>query len=293
MEGTTPDSATADDRPSAAPGRIAGIQLAEPGARFDPSVAHSARVYGYWLGGKDNDAADRKTAEEVSRLRPQVVASAQENRRFLARVVRFLAAGCGIRQFLDIGAGLPALGSTQEVAHQVAPGCRVIYADNDPLVLARASALLTSTPPGVCDYLDADVRDTGALLTRAAAMLDLTQPVAVLLLAVLHFVPDTDDPAAIVATLASGLAPGSYIAISHLTGDSAPQQVGAAVAAYNTLAPVPVQPRTHCQVSGLLGGLRLLAPGVVPVSQWRARIGEAPQPCDLYGGLARVPRGYR
>jgi hypothetical protein len=259
---------------------------------FESGIPNIARVYGYWLGGKDHYEADRKAAEAVIRLRPQVVAGARANRAFLARVVRFLAADCGIRQFLDIGCGLPATDNTHEVAQQVAPGCRVVYADNDPVVLSHARALLTSTPQGTCDYLDADVRDTAAILTGAARTLDLARPVAVLLLAVLHFI-DSDDPTEIVAALAGALARGSFIAISHLTADSAPEQVGAAVTAYNTLASVPVQPRTHSQVTGLLGGLPLLAPGVVPVGQWRPSIGEVPQPCDLYGGLARVPRGRR
>jgi SAM-dependent methyltransferase len=260
---------------------------------FDPSVPHPARVYGYWLGGKDHFEADRKAAEEVVRLRPEVVASARANRAFLARVVRFLAADCGIRQFLDIGAGLPAEDNTHEVAQDVAPGCRVVYVDNDPVVMAHARALLTSTPPDACDYIDADVRDLAVILARAATTLDFTRPVAVLLLAILHFLADADDPAAIVAKLADGLAPGSFIALSHLTHDLAPEQVRTAVHAYNALAPVPVIPRTHAQVTGLFGGLPLRAPGVVPASQWRPGMGEAPQPCDLYAGVACIPRGHR
>jgi trans-aconitate methyltransferase len=266
---------------------------ASNGAAFDPAVAHPARVYAYWLGCKDNYEADRKAAEDVIRLRPQVVASARANRRFGARMVRFLAASCGMRQFLDIGTGLPAPDSTHEVAQQVAPGCRVVYIDNDPMVLSHARALLTSTPQRSCDYVHADVRDSAAILAGGARTLDLSRPVAVLLLAILHFVPDSDDPAAVVARLAGQIAPGSFIAISHLTADAAPEQVGAAVTAYNTQTSVPAQPRTHSQVTRLLGGLPLLAPGVVPVSQWRPSIGEVPQPCDLYGGLARVPRGRR
>jgi hypothetical protein len=261
--------------------------------QFDTSVPHPARVYGYWLGGKDNYEADRKAAQEVMRLRPQVVASARANRAFLTRMVRFLAADCGIRQFLDIGIGLPAADNTHEVAQQVAPDCRVVYCDNDPVVLAHARALLISNPQGACEYLDADLHEPAAIVTQAARTLDFTQPVAILLLAVLHLLPDADHPATVVAALAGGLVPGSYLAISHLTADLAPDQVGAAVTAYNTLAPVPVTPRTHTQVTGLFGGLPLVAPGVVPVSQWRPRIGELPSPCDLYAGVARLPRGRR
>ena len=177
-----------------------GCAVTDPCARFDPSVPHPARVYGYWLGGKDHYPADRKAAEEVIRLRPQVVAGARANRAFLARVVRYLAADCGIRQFIDIGTGLPAPDNTHELAQAVAADSRIVYVDNDPLVLVHARALLTSTPQGVCDYLDADLRDTATIVTQASNALDLTQPVAVLLLAVLHFIPDRDDPAGIVAT---------------------------------------------------------------------------------------------
>jgi len=222
-----------------------------------------------------------------------VVTGARANRTFLARVVTYLAAERGIRQFLDIGTGLPAPGATHLVAQRIAPAARVVYVDNDSLVLAHARALLTSTPQGACDYIDADLRDPAGILTQAARTLDFTQPVGVLLLAVLHFIPDTDDPAGLVATLAARLAPGSSLAISHLTADLAPAQVTAATSAYNTANPIPVTPRTHAQVTGLFGGLPLLPSGVVPVSEWRRPAGEAAQPCDLYGGVARVPRRGR
>src|SRR5689334_11171929 len=215
---------------------------------FDPGVAHPARVYNYWLGGKDHYEADRVVGDEVARCRPQVVAGARANRAFLARAVRYLAGDCGIRQFLDIGTGLPAPDSTHEVAQRVAPECAVAYADNDPLVLVYARALPTSTPQGRCGYIDADLRDPAAILAQASATLDLAQPVAVLLLAILHFLPDADDPAGIAAALARALAPGSYLAISHVTADFAPAQVGAAVEAYNTAVPGGVSPRSHAEV---------------------------------------------
>jgi O-methyltransferase involved in polyketide biosynthesis len=264
-------------------------------ARFDTTVAHQARVYDYWLGGKDHFDADRKAAEDVIRLRPQVVASAHANRAFLARVVRYLAADRGVRQFLDIGAGLPFSDNTHEVAQQVDPASRVCYVDNDKVVLTHARALLTSTPPGSCDYIEADLRDTATIVAQAAHTLDLAQPVAVLLLAVLHFIPDGDDPTAIVASLADGLVPGSFVALSHLTGDFAPEQVTAAATAYNDQAPVPVTPRTHAEVSGLFGGLPLVAPGVVPVAQWRPVVAGLPHrmTADLYAGLARIPGAHR
>jgi SAM-dependent methyltransferase len=242
-----------------------------------------------WLGGKDNFPADRRAAQEVIQQRPQVVASARANRAFLARVVRYLAADGGIRQFLDIGTGLPAPDNTHDVAQQVAPDCRVVYCDNDAVVLAHARALLVSNRAGTCAYVDADVRDAATVLDQAAKTLDFTQPVAVLLLAILHFLPDADDPGKVVAALVDGLAPGSLVAISHLTADFAPEQVGAAAQAYNAQAPVPVTPRTHTQVTALFGGLSLVAPGVVKVTEWRAD-GRGPVggPADLYGGLACV-----
>jgi len=251
-----------------APSRLSEARDASPGARFNLSVAHPARVYAYWLGGKDHFPADRKVAEEVIQLRPQVIASARANRAFLARAVRYLAAEAGIRQFLDIGAGLPALINTHEVAQQVAAECKVVYADNDELVLTHARALLPSTTAeGACGYVGADLHEPETIVARAAATLDFTRPVAVLLLAVLHFIADAADPAGIVARLASALAPGSYLVISHLTADFAPHDVTAAIQAYNTQASVPVVARTHSQVTALFGGLRLLAPGVVPVAQ--------------------------
>jgi SAM-dependent methyltransferase len=248
-------------------------------------------VYGYWLGGKDHYPADRKAAEEVMRLRPQVVASARANRYFLARVVRFLAADCGIRQFLDIGTGMPAPENTHEVAQRAAPDAKIVYVDNDPQVLVHARALLSSTTrEGACGYVDADLREPDHILAQAARTLDFTQPVAVLLLAVLHFIDDAAGPAEIVSVLASALAPGSYLAISHLTADLAPEEVTAAADAYNKLAPVSVTARTHAQVSGLFGTLPLLAPGVVPVTEWRPVVGEPfGQPADLHAGVARVP----
>jgi O-methyltransferase involved in polyketide biosynthesis len=270
------------------------VSLTTP-ARFDPAIANPARVYAYWIGGKDHFPADRKAAEEVMRLRPQVVAGARANRAFLARVVRYLAADCGVRQFLDLGTGLPCPDNTHEIAQQVAADCRVVYVDNDPIVLTHARALLTSTPPGSCDYVHADVRDTAAIVAQAAHTLDLAQPVAVLALAVLHFIPDGDGPTAIVARLASALAAGSFIALSHLTADFAPEQVAAAATAYNTQASTPVTPRTHAQVSALFGGLPLVAPGVVPVTEWRPSVAGLPHrmAADLYAGLASIPQAHQ
>jgi SAM-dependent methyltransferase len=256
-------------------------------APFAPDVAHPARVYNVWIGGKDHFAADRQAAERVAQCRPEVVAGARANRAFLARVVRYLAAERRIRQFLDIGPGLPAPGNTHEIAQAINPRSRVVYADNDPLVLAHARVLLASDPEGACSYLQADLRDPARILNEAAQTLDFTRPTAVLLVAVLHFVPDAEDPAGIVEELAGALAPGSFIAISHLTADLAPEQVTSGVAAYNSLVPAGITARSHAQVTGLFGGLPLVPPGVVPVADWQPAAGcQLPQSADIYAGLA-------
>jgi len=261
----------------------------EPDLRFDPAVPRPARVYAYWLGGKDHYPADRVAAEEVIACRPQVVAGARANRAFLERAVQFLASECGIRQFVDIGTGLPAPENTHEVAQAIAPDCRIVYVDNDPLVLVHARALLTSTPRGSCDYVEADLRDTPTILAGAAETLDLAWPAAVLLLAVLHFITDTDDPAAIVATLARQLAPGSYVVISHLTGDFAPGHVLAGVKAYNRLVPTSLVSRTHSQVTSLFAGLPMVPPGVVPLTEWRPVLaGQSLGSADMYAGIAHT-----
>jgi hypothetical protein len=258
---------------------------------FDPGVPHPARVYAYWLSGKDGYAADREAAEEVARCRPQVVAGARANRAFLARAVRYLAGRQGIRQFLDIGPGLPAPDATHSVAQAIAPESRVVYVDNDRIVLAHARALLTSSREGVCECVNADLRDPAAILAEAAQTLDFTEPVAVILAAILHFISDADDPAGLVAALAGALAPGSSVAISHLTSDFASDQVAAAVAAYNALVPSGITARSHAQVTALFGGLPLVPPGVVPVSEWRPD--HAPVrgvSADVYAGLATTGR---
>ena len=280
------------DRPL---GEIPGPRTVPDQSGFDPSVPHSARVYGCWLGGKDNYEADRKAAAEVARLRPHVVAGARANRAFLARVVRYLARNCRIRQFLDLGTGLPTAVNTHDIAQEADLQARIVYVDNDPIVLSHARALLVSTPPGVCDYLQADLRDPEGVLAQAARTLDFTQPAVVLLLAVLHFLSDDEYPAGVVAKLAGGLAPGSYLVISHLTADFAAEPVAAAVTAYNAQVPVPVTARTHAQVTGLFGGLPLIEPGVVPVAQWRPVVAGLPHrmTADLYAGVASVPGGHQ
>ena len=187
---------------------------------LDTGVAHPARVYDYWLGGKDNYAADRERGtEQVIAVNPNVLPGVRANRAFLGRAVRFLVAEAGIRQFLDLGTGLPTAENTHEVAQGIAPQCRIVYVDNDPIVFAHARALLTSGEPGATAYVQADVRETGKILAEAAATLDLSKPVAVMALMILQYVPDSDDPHAIVARLMSAMPAGSYFVASDTTRD--------------------------------------------------------------------------
>ncbi|HCU93662.1 MAG TPA: hypothetical protein DHU96_13405, partial [Actinobacteria bacterium] len=193
------------------PGDVTSSEGGNPA--FDTSVAHLARVYDYWLGGKDNYAADRQAGDAVIQVYPGMAASVRANRAFLARTVRFLAGEMGVRQFLDIGTGIPTSDNTHEVAQSVAPSCRIVYVDNDPVVLAHARALLTSSPEGATGYFDADLRDTAAILARAAETLDFSQPIAVMLIAILHVIGDGEDPYGIVAKLIDAVPPGSYLAL--------------------------------------------------------------------------------
>jgi hypothetical protein len=268
----------------------------QPGSRsagsgFCSDIPHPARVYSVWIGGKDHYPADRKVAEEIAACRPQVVAGARANRAFLARSVRYLAGQCGIGQFLDIGPGLPAPLATHEVAQAITPESKIVYVDSDPYVLSHARALLTSSNEGTCEYVEADLRGSETILKEAARTLDFAQPTALILVAILHFLADADDPAGVVAALTAPLAPGSFVVISHLTADFAPDQVTSGVAAYNRLVPAGITARTHREVTALFGGLPLVPPGIVPVSEWRPE--HAPVhgvSADMYAGLATVRR---
>jgi len=257
-------------------------------ASLDTSVAHIARVYNYWLGGKDNFAADRAAAEQAIAAYPQIVLSVRANRAFLSRVVRYLAGEAGIRQFLDIGTGIPTASNTHEVAQSVAPESRVVYVDNDPVVLVHARALLASGPRGVTSYLDADLRDTGRVLAVAAQTLDFSRPVAVLLMAVLQHVDDADDPRAIVAALLEALPPGSYLALSHPASDIDAEAQGKLADRLNQTMAEKVTMRDRAQVARFFGGLELIEPGLVRVPQWRpASELEAASPAGLWGGVGR------
>jgi hypothetical protein len=257
---------------------------------LDTSVAHSARVHDYWLGGKDNFAADRAAGDAVMEAYPGIVSSVRANRAFLARVVRFLAAEAGIRQFLDIGTGIPASNNTHEVAQSVAPECRVVYVDYDPVVLTHARALLTSAPGGVTDYIDADLRDPPKILREAARTLDFSQPVAVMLIAVMHLIVDADDPYGLVGRLMSAVPAGSYLALSQVASDIEPERMAEAARRYNRMAHETQRHRTHQEVMRFFDGLDLVDPGLVAVHEWRPGP-EGPHGArsGMWGGVARKP----
>jgi hypothetical protein len=251
-------------------------------------------MYDYYLGGKNNFAADREVADKVMAGMPGARTGPRENRAFLGRAVRYLAQEAGIRQFLDIGTGLPTTGSVHEVAQSVAPESRVVYVDNDPLVLAHARALLTSSPEGKTAYIQADLLDPDAILSSPVvrSVLDFTKPVALLLVAVLHFIEDEHQPADLVATLLDALPPGSYLAASHVTGEFRPETVAAGVRAYHG-GGVPMRPRDGDVFAEIaFKGLDLVPPGVVLVSEWRrSASGPVAPPSEVgcYGGVARKP----
>jgi hypothetical protein len=248
------------------PGSRAGSGTVALG--FDTSVAHPARIWDYFLGGKDNFAADRAAAQDVLEVMPAMAMVARAGRAFLASAVHYLATSGGISQFLDIGTGLPTANNTHEVAQRANPQARIVYVDNDPIVLAHARALLTSGPAGRTAYIDADIRDTGQILGEAARTLDFTQPVALMLLAVLHFVPDAEDPYAITAQLMEALPSGSFLVLSHAAADIETGTVTAGTERYNQRSAVPITPRTRAQVARFFDGLQVVDPGVVPLGHW-------------------------
>ena len=255
---------------------------------FNAGVPHIARVYDYWLGGKDNFAADRELGERTLAAYPNLVFSVRANRAFLGRTVRFLAAELGIRQFLDIGTGIPTANNTHEVAQGVAPDSRIVYVDNDPIVLSHARALLTSSPEGKCAYLDADLRDPEKILAAAADTLDFAKPVAVMLLTVLQFVTDDAEVSAIVKRVMDACAPGSYLTISHPASDIDAEQHTEMVRRLNESVAEKVALRDHAGVTRLFDGLELVEPGVVRASQWRPDSElEAASPAVLWTGVAR------
>jgi hypothetical protein len=250
-----------------------------------------ARVYDYWLGGKDNYAADRAVAEQVAVAYPDIRDAVRAQRAFLARSVRFLVAEAGVRQFLDIGTGLPSANNTHQVAQREVPQSRVVYVDNDPIVLSHARALLTGSPEGETAYIDADLRDTATILEGAADLLDFGQPVAVMLLGILQGIPDEDEPGAVIARLMDAVPSGSYLALTQIAGDVAADEVAEGVQRYNERAAFPVAARTHAEACQFFAGLELLEPGVVQVHRWRPEIWDLGSNRNLaiYAGVGRKP----
>jgi len=283
---------TGDGRDGAIPGESANAS-GSPG--FDVSVAHPARVYNYLLGGKDNFAADREAARQMIAGGAKVLVGVRANRAFLGRAVRFLAEEAGLRQFLDIGTGLPTEGNTHEVAQAIAPRSRIVYVDNDPIVLSHATALLKSAPGGACQYVQADIREPGKILAEAARTLDFSQPVAVMILMTLQYVPDADDPHQIVRTLMDAMPPGSYLAISDVARDpAADANVEASTERLNKrLGPVRQTIRSPQEIGRFFGGLELTEPGLVQLPQWRPDLGYTGPvegiTLSAYCGVARKP----
>jgi hypothetical protein len=261
---------------------------------IDTSRPHAARMYDYYLGGKNHFAADRETADKVIAAMPGVRTGPRENRAFLGRAVRYLAAEAGIRQFLDIGTGLPATNSVHEVAQAVAPDARVVYVDNDPLVLVHARALLTSAPEGQTAYIQADLRDPGEILSSPVvrSVLDFSKPIALMLVAVLHFVGDEHKPAQLVAALRDALPPGSFLVASHVTAEHNPAGSAAGQRAYRG-GGVSMRPRDSDEFAEIaFAGLELVPPGIVLVSEWgRSDSGPLPPANEVnaYCGVAYKP----
>lgn len=235
---------------------------------FDITVPSPARMWNYWVGGKDHFAADRKAAEQVLAAMPSLPAIARSVRAFLTDIVHSLAADYGIRQFLDIGTGLPTADNTHDVAQRAAPESRIVYADYDPVVLTHARALLTSTPEGKTDYIQADLRDTDTILTAAARTLDFSQPVAILLIAVLHFIPDADDPYGIVKKLMDAVPAGSFLVICHAPSDINPEEITEMARRYNESGAEQMRPRSREEIMRFFDGLEMIPPGLAPLSTW-------------------------
>ncbi|HET8657937.1 MAG TPA: SAM-dependent methyltransferase [Micromonosporaceae bacterium] len=259
----------------------------DPRKKIDATVPHSARIWNYWLGGKDNFPVDRAAGDRFREVFPGIVEGARECRAFLVRAVTHLAGEVGVRQFLDVGTGLPTSQNTHEVAQRVAPECRIVYVDNDPLVLAHARALLTSSREGATDYIDADLRQPAQILAGAARTLDLTQPTALMLLGILGHVVDDDEARSVVRELMGRLPSGSHLALY----DAAPmsEAVVEAQREYNENGAVPYHLRPPETIASFFDGLELLDPGVVDVTQWRPDPSRRRAPVQQFGGVGRKP----
>ncbi|MBO2454250.1 SAM-dependent methyltransferase [Actinomadura barringtoniae] len=257
---------------------------------IDTGTAHPARIWNYWLGGKDNYPIDREIGDQTLAVYPEIVDLARQQRAFLGRVVRHLAGEAGVRQFLDIGTGLPTADNTHEVAQRIAPESRIVYVDNDPLVLVHARALLTSTPEGATDYIDSDLRDPERIVTEAARTLDFTRPIAITMLGVLIFISDDDEAAAIMKHLVDALPPGSYLALTHTTNAVHGARTDEAVRVWNEGGSVPMVVRSPEMIEGFFGGLELLDPGLGPLTRWRPD-GPAGEAVDEFCAVGKKPQG--
>jgi hypothetical protein len=256
---------------------------------IDTSTAHPARVYDFLLGGKENYEADRAAAKALMAISPSVVPSVRANRAFLRRAVQYLAGEAGIRQFLDVGTGLPTAENTHQVAQEIAPESRVVYVDNDPVVLAHARALLTSTPEGATAYVHADVRDVDTVLREAAATLDFSQPIAVMVLCIMQYVPDSARPHELVARLMRAVLPGSYLTMSDTTRDIRTEEMMTGASEYNQrLGPTQFTPRSRAEFAAFFDGLEFVDPGLVPLPEWRA-LADPRQAIPMYAAMARKP----
>ncbi|MFV2171668.1 SAM-dependent methyltransferase [Actinomadura sp. LOL_016] len=263
---------------------------------IDPTKAHPSRRYNYWLGGKDNFAVDRESADTVASGFPTVALAARENRKFMARAVRYLARDAGLSQFLDIGTGLPSAGNVHEVAQSIDPAARIVYVDHDPVVLVHARALLTSSPEGRTAYIDADLRDPEKILAapELAATFDPSRPVALMLVAIMHFIADDEDPYGIVARLLEALPSGSHVVITHATGDHLTPGQYADAMETNHRSGVPFHLRTRAEFARFFDGhgLDLVDPGVTNVVDWRPDLPPHHRPSvedvSMYCGVART-----
>jgi hypothetical protein len=271
-----------------------------PDGRFtiDTTVAHPARTYDYLLGGTDNFAVDREAIERGSAAHPEGVETARTNARaqraFLRGAVRYLAGEVGIRQFLDIGTGIPNADNVHAVAQQVAAASRIVYVDNDPVVLAHAHTLLRTTAEGATAYINADARDPANVLVQAGATLDLSQPVGVIMVGILHILADYDDPHGIVTALLGPLPRGSYLVVSHLASDIRAEEMAEVFGRFNETMRDPFILRNHAEVLRFFDGMQVLDPGVVPLNRWRepgstASLADGQVIIPAYGAVARKP----
>ncbi|MBO2455214.1 SAM-dependent methyltransferase [Actinomadura barringtoniae] len=260
-------------------------------AGINTNVPHAPRIWNYWVGGKDNYAADREVGDRMAEMYPEIVHLARADRAFLGRAVRYLAGEAGVEQFLDIGTGLPTASNTHEVAQTLNPRSRVVYVDNDPLVLTHARAVLGGTPEGATAYIEADLHDPGRILREAAATLDFDKPVALMLLGVLIYVPETQRAYEVVRELVDAVPPGSHLVIAHSTSEVYGEATEKVVAHRNQFVKPAMTLRSGAEIERFFEGLELLEPGVVSCSRWRpdpTEIGEV-RDVDEFAGVARKP----